>query len=270
MSRMIFPTDKKSELGDSAAISTIDYDQVQKSLSEMKGEKVAQSEIDQMKKSAAKSNKKDEAKKHKVIEEAKFDGFCETCGVPHPCSCDVVAAEISGDKVKLASILKQRANRRTSMVASIEENMNKVAVSQRNQLRTALMQGIDEIMEESVKESVKEKLENVDEFVDATAMTQSQKDKFSKFAAEKGWPKEYVSAIIESQVKKASIPNSFRVVAENKKINKDTKVNILSAMLKESKLSLEQSNRIIDYWKNDLGYQDVEWINELVEEPSGK
>ena len=38
-------------------------------------------------------------------------------------------------------------------------------------------------------------------------------------------------------------------------------------MYKASKLKPEQANRIKEYWKDELGYPDTEWIDDLVATP---
>ena len=236
--------------------------------------------------------------------------MCEECGVPHPCTHDLVAAKLAGDEAKYASMLEARKTRRNAAIEQCETMERAAAVKERSALRQAIYAALEEEEQRLVAEAKKaeackcgkksckcaeapakkgkaksgfcfdckkkpcvcEPMEketctaSADGFTHVAKLNGKQKQVFAAFANKHGWPKEYVEAML-AKPQTVALPEAFRKVAASKLAETD-KRDIVTAMYKEAKLSSEQASRIKAYWKDELGYQDVSWIDDLVAEPA--
>jgi hypothetical protein len=52
-----------------------------------------------------------------------------------------------------------------------------------------------------------------------------------------------------------------QVMASN--LNVNTKKQVVASIIKVAELDSANINRCKDYWKNELGYGDPEWVDEL-------
>ena len=82
-------------------------------------------------------------------------------------------------------------------------------------------------------------------------------------AIAEGFPIEYVNARLgeTSAPKVDKLSNIKNVLASGLETN--VKVAAASSMIKVATLSDADYSRIVDYWKNELGYGDQEWIDAL-------
>lgn len=308
MATRIFPTQKNEKVENSSVIKTIGVDQLSQEMN-----KLANVKAEMTKTAAVKKTAKDRKKKKYEVRD-----ICEECGVEHPCSCDVTAAQAAGDKEAVQAMLEVRENRRLAQIQQLEEVEEAEALNQRTAYRNQLLNDLqklaaDETEENSEKTAGKikgpgipdgtgpwggtekcpikpkkdkdkdedddddNKKEDKDEDekescskVKLTQMSSKQKSNFQKYAEAMGWPVEYVKAVTEETIKTAAIDDATKIVLANKSLDKNSKKELVIAMHKEAKLSQEQASRIREYWVNELGYQDAEWVGDLVEEPTGK
>ena len=94
-------------------------------------------------------------------------------------------------------------------------------------------------------------------------MSNSSKKAFAAKAIAQGFPQEYVEAMIGSNSKPvADNTKEIRTVMSSD-LNLNVKKSAVTSMVKEAKLSDADYSRLIDYWKNELGYGDQEWIDAL-------
>lgn len=291
MTSRIFPTQKNDKMEHSQVLNTIDVSSLSQNMDKL-------SSID-VKMSKTASKEKEVTSKKKVImpkkDEKPESKVCEACGVEHPCSCDVTKAAESGDKEKVAAMMEARSNRRMAKIQEIEMKEEQREFQNRTAFRNNLLAELKNIDDDDDdecdecdddKEEGKVKIKknrcpgcgrrpnkcrcssNNSKSLDK--MSKSNKEYFARYAETMGWPEEYVKAVTASSIKEIKIPEATKLVLSNKKLKEDNKKELIIAMHKEAKLAPEQSNRIKAYWRDELGYQDVEWINDLVEEPTGK
>ena len=172
----------------------------------------------------------------------------------------VEAAEAAGDEHLKSAILAARHDRRVRLASQIEtriasENEKSVKLAQRRAYREALVQSVEDVPAAPVKTASRK--------TQPSGMTQAMKTAFAQKALAEGFPVEYIQARIGevpvvAQDKTADIKN---VLASDLEIN--TKIAAASSMIKTATLSDADYSRLIDYWKNDLGYGDQEWIDAL-------
>jgi hypothetical protein len=302
MTSRIFPTTKSKELENSSVVRTIDTDKLSNAINKFAG-------IEPSKISKTAAKKTDEKKKPKRILRQKGD--CPKCGVPHPCSCDVIEAQKAGDHQKVASLMKIRANRRMAQIENIERTIvakEEEDLKLRTAFRSSLFNHLQKLANKEtsagvipgvpdgtgpyggtnrcpftrrkrrpvkkvkiIKKVKKAKDQNVEEAcVSPEKFSFANRAKFAKYAELMGWPEEYVIAMTSTPAVSFAIPEATKLVLSNINLEKENKKKLIVAMHKEAKLAPEQASRIKKYWAEELGYQDTEWINDLVEEPSGK
>ena len=172
----------------------------------------------------------------------------------------VEAAEAAGDDQLKNAILAARHDRRVRLASQIEtrvaaEKEKSVRLAQRRAYREALVQSVEEAPANPVKTASRK--------TQPSGMTQAMKTAFAQKALAEGFPVEYIQARIGevpaiAQDKTADIKS---VLASDLEIN--TKIAAASSMIKTATLSDADYSRLIDYWKNDLGYGDQEWIDAL-------
>ena len=187
---------------------------------------------------------------------------------PSQLSAEAVEAAIaSGDKRLAKTILAARHERRVRLATQIETNIktaqahqdalmqrrayreNLVRVAAQNEKRTVVAQNTVNISAEPT-------------FVKASRLNNSAKQAFAAKAIASGFPSEYVEAMLNTPVAEAPAVNEIKqIMASN--LNPSTKKQVVASMIKESALDAANINRCKDYWKNELGYGDPEWVDEL-------
>lgn len=300
MSDRIFSNGWES-IGGEAETQRVNWDRVAETMAALQGNDLPAATPTVKTASKAEPTAPARVKKYAKVE------MCEECGVPHPCTHDLVAARMAGDEEKYASLLEQRKNRREAAIANYEAMEREAAMAERANLRRAIYSALAEEEERLTAEAGKDcecggkgckacntkfggfcteckskpcKCEGeacdektacnasaeTDGFVAVSAMNDAQKTAFASFAEGHGWPKEYVEAMLSRPVA-AELPEAFRKVASSALAETD-KRDIVTSMYKEAKLTDEQASRIKAYWRDELGYQDVEWIDDLVAAPA--
>jgi len=289
--RVYTTKEQKDGLGPPEVIQTIDVNRVAELMAEMKGGNVPQAPshlIDlasivesRPRQAAAEVCKKcgkcgDECKCGKT----RFvpgKGTCKTCGVPHPCSHDILAARSMGDDQAVALMNELRNGRRMAMVAQHEQAVKTAYAAEQHRFaeRRAIAEGLDELSRvvDGVEEGSGQAAvaqSDAPEFQTVSELTASQRDRFAKWAESQGWPKEYIEAFVTPKETEAEIPTAIMVVASSDKLDETTKKSMIVTMCKEAKLKPEQADRVKRYWSKELGYPDTEWVNDLVAEPDIK
>jgi hypothetical protein len=183
---------------------------------------------------------------------------------PSQLSADAVEAAIaSGDKRLANTILAARHERRVRLATQIETNIktaqahqdalnqrrayreNLVKVAAKNETRTAVAQKTAEPT-----------------FVKASALNNNSKKAFAAKAIAAGFPAEYVEAMLNTPFAEApQVVEIKQVMASN--LNVNTKKQVVASIIKVAELDNANINRCKDYWKNELGYGDPEWVDEL-------
>jgi hypothetical protein len=183
---------------------------------------------------------------------------------PSQLSAEAVEAAIAAGDTRFANtILAARHERRVRLATQIESNIktaqahqtalnqrkafreNLVKVASKNETRTAVAQ-------KSVKPT----------FVKASALNNNAKKAFAAKAVAAGFPAEYVEAMLNTPVAESpKVAEIKQVMASN--LNKNIKKQVVASIVKEASLDAANINRCKDYWKNELGYGDPEWVDEL-------
>ena len=198
----------------------------------------------------------------------------------------VEAAVAAGDEDLKDAILAARHDRRVRLAGKIERQVqaNKetnVKLAQRRAFREALVQKVAEKMEDETEASMGKTCESCGgkyagkdceacgyassdkEMKEAKAFSSAARKAFAAKAIAEGFPIEYVNARLGETSAPAvdKLSNIKDVLASGLETN--VKVAAASSMIKVATLSDADYSRIVDYWKNELGYGDQEWIDAL-------
>jgi hypothetical protein len=187
---------------------------------------------------------------------------------PSQLSADAVEAAIaSGDKRLANTILAARHERRVRLATQIETNIktaqaHQTALQQRRAYRENLVRVAAQKENRTVVAQNTVNISAKPTFVKASALNKSAKQAFAAKAIASGFPAEYVEAMLNTTVAETPAVNEIKqVMASN--LNPSTKKQVVASMIKESALDAANINRCKDYWKNELGYGDPEWVDEL-------
>ncbi len=232
-------------------------------------------------------------------------GICQEpgCGLPHPCSHDIQRAQQAGDFAAVRAMNEVRNSRRFALAKAREEALAAAAEIQesfvreaaaRKDRRTQVAQVLDEMEKEASGEveagkgGCKCKDGCVCEggecmckngckcactsdtkgegFKSMASLSDAERDRLSKWASKHGWAPEYA----EKFFVKASpeVPDFVRKIGANAALDEGAKKDLIIAMCKEAKLTSEQASRIKEYWGSELGYQDKDWVTDLVADPA--
>ena len=208
---------------------------------------------------------------------------------PSQLSAEAVEAAIaSGDKALANTILAARHERRVRLASKIQsqieaENEKTVKLAQRRAYREQLVK-IAAKKDEEVKAMDKEcescgkkyageecdcdsKKEGGYSKSDmkmkkATNLSSASKQAFAAKALAEGFPQEYIDAMLgETVVASNDLAEIKNVMASE--LNSNVKKAAVSSMIKVATLTDSDYSRLVDYWKNELGYGDQEWIDAL-------
>lgn len=281
--RVFTTQEKKDGLGPPEVIQTIDVNKVAELMQEMQGQTVPQvpsglidlASIVQAEKK--KSVSVEPAPQARAAFAVPTQGTCDVCGVPHPCSHDVLAARTTGNDQAVALMNEVRNQRRMAMVAQHEATVRTAYAKQEQRLaeRRAIAEGLDELesvvnLHDAKQPDATAATTDEPTFQTVDELTASQRGRFAKWALAQGWPKEYIEAFVTPKQAEAEIPHAIMVVASSDKLDKGTKKAMISEMCRDAKLKPEQAERVKRYWSKELGYPDTEWVNDLVAEPDIK
>lgn len=306
MASRIFPTTKSNKLENSSVVRTIDTDKLSNAINKFAG--IEPSKIGKTITAKQSDKKKEEKKKPRILKDSEPCEKCQvehpcSCDVieaqkngDHERVASLMKIRANRRMAQIDKIEKvveaqeqEDLNLRTAFRASLFDQLQKLASEETTagKIRgvpdgTGPWGGTDQcqLTRRKRKPRVKKvkkvrKAEESDEnaeacFKNPEKFSSSDRAKFAKYADLMGWPEEYVIAMTSTPAVSFSIPEATKLVLSNIKLEKENKKKLIVAMHKESKLKPEQANRIKTYWAQELGYQDTEWINDLVEEPSGK
>jgi hypothetical protein len=198
-------------------------------------------------------------------------------------SAEAVEAAIeAGDEDLKNAILAARHERRVRLAGKIERQVQaqqetNLKLAQRRAYREALVQKVAEKMDdekEAAMDKTCEKCGGVyagkkcecgkdSEMKEVKAFSSAARKAFAAKAIAEGFPIEYVNARLGETATPAvdKLSDIKNVLASDLETN--VKVAAASSMIKVATLSDADYSRIIDYWKNELGYGDQEWIDAL-------
>ena len=232
----------------------------------------------------------EEPKSNKKTKKAEKSDECPECECD-PCECDekesgygkgsmkkkafhfthpsqltaeaIEAAQASGNEELVKAIVAARHERRVRLASKIEEKVAEEAeVSQKLAQRKAYRESLVNKVVEA--ESAKSKrTASSDGFTKVSSMSNSSKKAFAAKAIAQGFPQEYVEAMIGSNSKPVTDNTKEIRTVMSSDLNLNVKKSAVTSMVKEAKLSDADYSRLIDYWKNELGYGDQEWIDAL-------
>jgi len=194
----------------------------------------------------------------------------------------VEAAIAAGNEDLKDAILAARHERRVRLAGKIERQVRaqqetNLKLAQRRAYREALVQKVAAKMEDEKEEVVAEKCEKCagkgckacgyasdkSEMKEAKAFSSAARQAFAAKAIAEGFPIEYVNARLgETSAPAADKLSDIKNVLASG-LETSVKVAAASSMIKVATLSDADYSRIIDYWKNELGYGDQEWIDAL-------
>ena len=183
---------------------------------------------------------------------------------PSQLSAEAVEAALASGNTKLANtILAARHERRVRLANKIEHN---IKTAQAHELKLAQRRAYRENLVRTAanneKKATTRTASNKSEFVKAQELNNSAKKAFAAKAIASGFPVEYVEAMLNIPVAEApAVAEIKEVMASN--LNTNVKRTVVAKMIKESELDAANINRCKDYWKNELGYGDPEWVDEL-------
>ena len=139
----------------------------------------------------------------------------------------------------------------TRVAANNEKN---VRLAQRRAYREALVQNVE-------NDSVRTASSTGNDFAPINKLTTASKKAFASKAAELGFPQEYVQAMLGTTKVADNLSKIKKVLSSD--LESNVKIAAASSMVKTATLSDSDYSRLVDYWKNELGYGDQEWIDAL-------
>jgi hypothetical protein len=197
----------------------------------------------------------------------------------------VEAAVAAGDEDLKEAILAARHDRRVRLAGKIERQVQaqqetNLKLAQRRAYRESLVQKVAEKMDDEKEAAMDKTCEKCggkyagkdcescnasdkSEMKEAKAFSSAARKAFAAKALAEGFPIEYVNARLGETSTPAvdNLSDIKNVLASGLETN--VKVAAASSMIKVATLSDADYSRIIDYWKNELGYGDQEWIDAL-------
>lgn len=180
----------------------------------------------------------------------------------------VEAALASGDQVLANTILAARHERRVRLANRIQSTVQAqeekaVKLAQRKAYRESLVKQASSTKTTiTANRSTKTKAVADNGFVKISELNHRAKAAFAEKALAEGFPSEYVNAVLGEAFNSAEKTEEIkRVMSSGLEVN--VKKAAVKSMVKTATLSSADYSRLVNYWKNELGYGDVAWINEL-------
>ena len=186
---------------------------------------------------------------------------------PSQLSAEAVESAIAeGDQELANAILAARHERRVRLAGKIEtriaeETERSVKLAQRKAYRDNLVKMAAENTK-TVRTATKTQVQSQDGFVKVSQLDNYSKKAFASKAIAQGFPKEYVDAILGESKPVVDNTSEIRNVMSSK-LTDNVKKAAVSSMVKVATLTDADYSRLVDYWKNELGYGDQEWIDAL-------
>lgn len=188
---------------------------------------------------------------------------------PSQLSAEAVEAAIAAGDTRFANtILAARHERRVRLATQIETNIktaqaHQTALNQRKAYRENLVKvaSNNERRTATAQKPAAQK-SALPTFVKASALNNNAKKAFAAKAVAAGFPAEYVEAMLNTPVAESpKVAEIKQVMASN--LNNNIRKQVVASIVKEASLDAANINRCKDYWKNELGYGDPEWVDEL-------
>jgi hypothetical protein len=187
----------------------------------------------------------------------------------------IEAAKAAGDTELVNTILAARNERRQALAAQIEkgarEQMERSAkIAKRHAYRMSIVNSVEEaekkIAEATSKANEVRTASEEDGFVKISDLKGASREAFIKKCASAGFPSEYVAAMLgeaetAAQALSAEGEKIKNVMASS--LDKEIKQAAVEGLVKTATLSDADYDRLRNYWKNELGYGDEEWIDDL-------
>lgn len=178
------------------------------------------------------------------------------------------AAKEQGDEELYKAILAARSDVRVREAQKLIDlsgealKREAASVGKRNAFRMKVVK--NEEQTRKAVASVKAPVVNESVFKTVKSMTDDERNYFKKVAIAKGLPEEYVTSMfaVENTVEDNSAELSIRDIMASS-LNSDTKKAAIGGLVKTATLDKENINRLKKYWKDELGYGDEEWIDDL-------
>jgi len=180
---------------------------------------------------------------------------------PSQLSADAVEAALAaGDKALANTILAARHERRLRLASNIErvveaQKETQLKLAQRRAYRENLVKTASEVKSE-------EKVSSSNGFVKVSEMNDTAKKAFASKAIAAGFPQEYVAAMLNNEVAENKDLAEIKTVMSSD-LNSNVKKAAVSSMVKVATLTNADYDRLVDYWVNELGYGDREWVEAL-------
>lgn len=178
------------------------------------------------------------------------------------------AAKEQGDEELYKAILAARSDVRVreaqKLIDLSEEALKREAASvgKRNAFRMKVVKNASQTRKAVASVQTPDVNESV--FKTVKSMTSDERNYFKKIAIAKGLPEEYVTSMfaVENTVEENPTEINIRDIMASA-LNSDTKKAAISGLVKTATLDKENINRLKKYWKEDLGYGDEAWIDDL-------
>ena len=199
-------------------------------------------------------------------EEAEMEKRASKLIFTHPSqlSAEAVEAAITAGDTRFANtILAARHERRVRLATQIESNIKTAQAHQTalNQ-RKAYRENLVKVASKNERRTAVAQKTAEPTFVKASALNNNSKKAFAAKAIAAGFPAEYVEAMLNTPAAESpKVAEIKQVMASN--LNNNIKKQVVASIVKEASLDAANINRCKDYWKNELGYGDPEWVDEL-------
>lgn len=303
MASRIMPGTRKNEVEDSQSLALIDLEKVAQTLGLTKVAEDDSCEDDSCESTCAKCNKVEcECEAEEEPKKKPFPGAAEPFkkkgeekkanteqGLKMPSAKKLEEKLSQNDKEGYKQILAERSAVRaqlmkiaenlpddeevdtiTSYASTRKEILEKVAQReekvQREQWRKDLLSHIDK---EALVNKVASKTTTAkkEAFKPASSIDEVSKIVLAKRLKAAGMDdavvSNYVKLAFSTPKEEIEVPDFVKTLAASD-TKKEVKTALLKTWVKEAKLNSEDKNRVLDYWKNELGYQDKEWCSDIV------
>jgi len=180
------------------------------------------------------------------------------------------AAEAAGDtelhKAILAARNEYRIAKASQLYDGVKDKLEREAkAAKRNQYRVSVVKKAEEAKQvlASAKSDATAATDSGETFKKVSAMSTDERQALAARAIAQGFPKEYVEHMFgrfEPEI--TAEEKSIRDVMAAE-LPKETKIAAVSGLVKTAKLDSENIARLKRYWKEELGYGDEAWIDDL-------
>lgn len=208
----------------------------------------------------------DESEEDEDDEEAEMEKRASKLIFTHPSQLSAEAVEsaiAAGDTRFANTILAARHERRVRLATQIETNI-KTAQAHQDALnqRRAYRENLVRVAGKNETRTAVAQKSALPTFVKASSLNNNAKKAFAAKAVAAGFPAEYVEAMLNTPAAESpKVAEIKQVMASN--LNNNIKKQVVASIVKEASLDAANINRCKDYWKNELGYGDPEWVDEL-------